>query len=420
LRRVGVGAVEDDRLLRERRQCRRAAGRVPVDGQPVGPQSIDDDEDDGAGRPSASPGKCPESKGRQHERDGKAEQADDARPGGWGSAERSVGGHAGQSFGRRNAGPNLSIIGRMTRLFAAIRYTALILSCALFAASASAQSKGNARINGKILDDQGKPAAGVLIRAIKAGESAPVEIRTNDKGEWKLENLAAGSWNFEFLKDGFAPERMTVELTNRNPPIDTKLTKAIDPNVELQAGMTKALELQKSGKGEEARKVILDLAAKYPEAYRLNAFVAQTYAEEKNWDKAIEHLTIVVDKEPADVDMKTFLAELYTMKGDKAGAKKVLDAVDITQVKDATIFINAAITSINAGQTDEAIATLDKLAKQFPTQANILYYRGRANIAAKKYAEAKVDLEKFVSMAPPDARELPDAKKLLEQLKDVK
>jgi predicted Zn-dependent protease len=178
--------------------------------------------------------------------------------------------------------------------------------------------------------------------------------------------------------------------------------------------------LQKSGKGEEARKVILDLVAKYPEAYRLNAFVAQTYAEEKNWDKAIEHLTIVVDKEPADVDMKTFLAELYTMKGDKAAAKKILDAVDMTQVKDPTIFINAAITAINAGQTDEAIATLDKLIKQFPTQANIHYYRGRANITAKKYPDAKADLERFVSMAPPDARELPDAKKLLEQLKDVK
>jgi predicted Zn-dependent protease len=199
-----------------------------------------------------------------------------------------------------------------------------------------------------------------------------------------------------------------------------KLTKAVDPNVELQAAMSKALELQKSGKGPEARQVILDLVAKYPEAYRLNAFVAQTYAEEKNWDKAIEHLTIVVDKEPADVDMKTFLAELYTMKGDKAAAKKVLDAVDMTQVKDPTVFINAAITAINAGQTDEAIATLDKLAKQFPTQANILYYRGRANITAKKYADAKADLEKFVSMALPDARELPDAKKLLEQLKDIK
>ena len=34
--------------------------------------------------------------------------------------------------------------------------------------------------------------------------------------------------------------------------------------------------------------------------------------------------------------------------------------------------------------------------------------------------EAKADLEKFVSIAAPDARELPDAKKLLEQLKDAK
>ena len=63
---------------------------------------------------------------------------------------------------------------------------------------------------------------------------------------------------------------------------------------------------------------------------------------------------------------------------------------------------------------------LDKVQKQFPTQANILYYRGRAYIAAKKMPEAKADLEKFVSMAPPDARELPDAKSLLEKLKDVK
>ena len=273
----------------------------------------------------------------------------------------------------------------MTRIMAAIRYTALILSCALVAATAAAQSKGNARVNGKILDDQGKPAAGVLVRALKAGEPAPVEIRTNDKGEWKLENLAPGSWNLEFLKEGFDPQRMTVELTNRTAPINMNLTKAVDPNVELQAGMAKSVELHKAGQSDEARKIIIDLVAKYPEAYRLHAFVAQTFAEQKNYDKAIEHLKIVVDKEPADVDMKTFLAELYTMKGDKAEAQKILESIDVTQVKDPTVFINAAITSINAGKPEEAIATLDKLAKQFPAQANILYYRGRANIAAKKY-----------------------------------
>jgi tetratricopeptide (TPR) repeat protein len=302
------------------------------------------------------------------------------------------------------------------------RTTVVMLVCVLFAASAWAQSKGNARVNGKILDDQGKPAAGVLVRAIKAGEPTPVEIQTNDKGEWKLEGLAQGSWNFEFLKEGFAPERMTLELTNRNPAVDMKLTKAaaVDPNAELQAGMAKAIELQKGGKNAEARKVIEDLIAKYPEAYKLNAFVGSTYEAEKNYDKAIEHVKMVVDKEPADMDMKTYLIELYTLKGDKVEAQKLLDSIDITQVKDPVLFINSAITSINAGKADEAIALLDKLLKQFPTQANLLYYRARALIVAKKLPDAKADLEKFVSMAPPDARELPDAKKLLEQLKDAK
>jgi len=200
----------------------------------------------------------------------------------------------------------------------------------------------------------------------------------------------------------------------------TKAAPAVDPNAELQAGMQQAVELQKAGKLADSRKIIEDLIAKYPAAYRLNAFVASTYEGEKNYDKAIEHMKIVVDKEPADIDMKTYLTELYTLKGDKAEAQKLLDSIDMTQVKDPTLFINAAITSINAGKADEAIATLDKLSKQFPTQGNILYYRARAYIVAKKLPEAKADLEKFVSIAPLDARELPDAKKLLEQLKDVK
>jgi predicted Zn-dependent protease len=184
--------------------------------------------------------------------------------------------------------------------------------------------------------------------------------------------------------------------------------------------MKKAVELQQAGKVPEARKVILDLVAKYPSAYRLHAFVATTYESEKNVEKAIEHMRIVVEKEPADIDLKLYLAELLTQKGEKVEAQKILDSLDITQVKDPTMFINNAIGSINAGRPEDAIATLDKVQKQFPTRADLLYYRARAYIVAKKLPEAKADLEKFVSMAPPDTPQLADAKKLLEQLKDVK
>jgi tetratricopeptide (TPR) repeat protein len=305
------------------------------------------------------------------------------------------------------------------------RKLALILLCLVIPVLASAQAKGNGRINGKILDDQGKPAQNVMVRAQRAGDPLFVEARTNDKGEWRMENMAGGKWTFEFMKEGFELQRMEVAVAdnNRNPPIDMKLTKAaatVDPNVEIQAEMTKALALQKEGKQADARKIIETLLVKYPIAVRLNAFLANTYEAEKNYDKAIEHLKIVVDKEPNDLDLKVYLAELYTAKGDKAEAAKVLDAIDMTKVTDPTVFINMAIGSINAGRADEAVATLDKINKAFPTRADVLYYRARAYIVAKKMVEAKADLEKFVATAPPDARELADAKKLLEQLKDVK
>jgi len=299
------------------------------------------------------------------------------------------------------------------------RNAALILLCLLLAAPAFAQG-GKGRINGKILDDQGKPAKGVMVRATPP-TGAPLQAVTNEKGEWKLENMAAGQWNFEFGLNGFDPQRMAVTIADKNnPPIEMKLTKAVDPNVELQAKMKEAADLQQAGKQAEARKVVEDLLAKYPTATRLNAFIATTYEAEKNYDKAVEHMKIVVDKEPGELDLKMYLAELLTVKGDKAEAQKLLDSVDMAQVKDPTIFLNMAIAGINGGKADEAIAILDKVAKAFPTRADIVYYRGRANIAAKKMPEAKADLEKFVSMAPPDSPQLADAKKLLEQLKDVK
>ena len=126
------------------------------------------------------------------------------------------------------------------------------------------------------------------------------------------------------------------------------------------------------------------------------------------------------DKDPDNAEMKLVLADLMMEGGDKAAALDMMKSVDVTKIKNPLPLINGSIALINASKTDEALELLNKVATQFPTQAEVYYYRGRAYVAAKKYPEAKADLDKFVSMAAPDARELPDAKKLLEQLKDAK
>ncbi|HXW08916.1 MAG TPA: tetratricopeptide repeat protein [Vicinamibacterales bacterium] len=302
------------------------------------------------------------------------------------------------------------------------RIPAFILACLLAAgAAASAQSRGNGRIEGKVEDDQGQPAEGVVIRALMKGQTDVVQAKTNNKGEWRLNNLGAGDWTIEFLQEGFEPNRIEVTLgpNERKPPITVALARPVDPTVEIQNEAKKAMELAQGGKFAEARQIYEALLAKYP-TIQIHPFIARTYAAEKNYEKAIEHAKMGLASEPDSVDTKLLLADVYMEKGDKEEAYKMLDTVDITKAPDAVSFINASITLINDKKAAEAIAILDKVIAQWPQQAEAYYYRGRAYIAGEKMAEAKADFEKFVSMARPDSPQLEDAKKLLEQLKDVK
>jgi predicted Zn-dependent protease len=226
----------------------------------------------------------------------------------------------------------------------------------------------------------------------------------------------------EFSKDGFQSQRGTVTLEEGNSPrLDVKLAKAAaDPNIEIQAELKRADSLLRTEKFAEARKIYEDLLAKYPSIHQLHRFIAAAYAGEKNYPKAIEHLKLVLEKEPANPDVKILLAELLMEQGNKAEGVALLQSIDLTQVKDPLPFINAGINLINDGKAEDAIALLTKLNELFPKQNEIYYYRGRAYLAAKKMPEAKADMEKFVAGAPLDARELPDAKKILEQLKTIK
>ena len=306
-----------------------------------------------------------------------------------------------------------------------LRYTVFILAFAVAAAAAAAQSRGEGRITGKVVDPKGQPVPDVQVKGVMAGQNQVLQAKSNKRGEWSLNGLAIGQWNLEFAKEGFETQKVTVDLpdTERVPNVNVTLAPPapkVDPNAEIQAEAQKAATLMQQEKFAEARRIYEDLLIKHPSLYQLHSFIARTYAGEKNYDKAVEHLRISVEKEPTNVDMKMLLGDILMEKGDKEEGLQLLLSLDVTQVKNAYPLINAAITLINDQKADQAVDLMNKIIQQFPNQADTYYYRGRAYVAAKKLPEAKADLEKFVAMAPPDARELPDARKILEQLKTVK
>jgi predicted Zn-dependent protease len=298
----------------------------------------------------------------------------------------------------------------------------VLLVVLLLAGSVSAQSRGTGRIAGKVVDEAAKPIADVVVKAVKVGEAQVFNTKTNEKGEWALGGLADGSWNVDFEKAGLETIQRSVNVTEgaRLPPMNVTMKPAaptVDPREEINKEMARAAEHVKAGRVPDARKVYEDLLVKFPSVHQFHNFIGRTYAAENNMPKAIEHVRIALEKEPANVETKMLLAELLQTAGEKDEATKLLDSIDITQAKDPFPFVNVAINQINENKAPQAVELLTKLITQFPNESQLLYYRGRAYLASSKFDEAKVDFEKFVAANPAGAqKEVAEAKKILEQL----
>jgi cytochrome c-type biogenesis protein CcmH/NrfG len=308
----------------------------------------------------------------------------------------------------------------------------VLIGVLALSAVTAAQDRGKTRAQGKVVDEQGAPLGDVIVAAVMNGMDKPFQqTKTNNKGEWRVDNLAAGKWKFYFGgKQGLEEKSVDADVGESGTVSvpEVKLGKPVDHDAVIGGEIQKAADLMKASKPAEARKVYEDILAKYPQAqppFRAQVYgaVAQTYVAENNAAGAAEQLKKATEADPSNTDLQVVYGEMLMQSNDpaqKAQGEKILLGMDISKVKDPFPYMNIVIGQINAQKHDEALALLNKLMTQFPTDSSLYYYRGRANLAAKKLPEAKADLEKFVAAASPSARELPDAKKILEQMKDVK
>ncbi|MEX2272119.1 MAG: tetratricopeptide repeat protein [Vicinamibacterales bacterium] len=286
-----------------------------------------------------------------------------------------------------------------------------------------AQTRGTGRLAGKITDPSGQPIADVRVTAILAGESAiAFESKTNKEGEWAIGGMAGGRWNLDFTKDGFENKSIAIGVSEvgRIPPIEFAMVPVrpvVDPNAEIKDELIRAAGLMQAKQFVEARQLYERLLAKYPEAHQIHPLIARTYAGENQPGKAIEHLRIAMAKDPANVDVQLLLGNLLIEQGAADEGRKILASVDMARVKEPVAIINSGISLLNQGKPDDAKQFFDKIIAQFPQQPDSYYYRGLAHLQLGDVPKAKTDLEKFVSLAPPDSPDLAHARKILAQLK---
>lgn len=300
-----------------------------------------------------------------------------------------------------------------------------VLAVLLSAAGAVAQEwRGMGRVGGKVVDETGTPVAGVTVKAMlpRAANRGP-ESKSNARGEWAVGGIAGGEWALDFVKDGYETRSVTVQImeSSRLPPMEVRLTRkaapAVDPNVEIRDQLTEAGGLMNAKQFAKARAIYEALAAKYPEVKQFRPLIARSYYGEGNKTAAIEHLRQALAQDPGNVEVTMLLGNTLMEEGHADEARKMLATIDESKITDPTVLVNAGIALLNDKKTEEALQWFDKAVVRFPAHADGYYYRGISYLSLGKTAEAKADLEKYVSIAPADAPELATAKKILESLK---
>jgi len=308
-----------------------------------------------------------------------------------------------------------------------LKLTTLVMFVALIStAEAYAQEwRGMARVGGKVVDDaSGKPIEGVTIKAMlpQSDNRGPQE-KSNAKGEWAIGGVASGMWAVDFIKDGYETRSISVAITEGGGrrPMEIRMKKkaapAPDANVEVKEKLVQAAAMMGNKQYAEARVIYEDLATKHPEVKQFRPLIARTYYGEGNKTLAIEHLRKAAEQDPANVEVQLLLGNTLMEEGKAEEARQVLAAVDDSKVADPAIYLNIGIALINDKKQAEAVTWFDKAIARFPQHPDAYYYRGISHLSLGKTTEAKAALEKYVSIAPPDAPELATAKKILETMK---
>jgi tetratricopeptide (TPR) repeat protein len=302
------------------------------------------------------------------------------------------------------------------------RYVLVAAALTLAAPVLAQDWKGMGRLEGRVLDPDGKPLPDVTVKLNLPSRGGGTTIKTDKKGHWAIGGIASGAWQIDLEAPGYAVKKITLNLPSesaRLAPVDVKLEKAAPagPAPEVREALEKGDAAFKEGRFAEARVEYQKLLALRPElADTLNRQIAFTYSREGNYAKEVEYLEKVLQANPTDLNLKLLTAQEALQGGMLDKGLELLKGIDDSTIKDPAVFYNVAVLLRNAQKPEEAIVYLTKAITVDPTYVDGYFQRGLAYLGLQKTPEAKADFQKVIELAPTGAQ-AETAKKALQQLK---
>lgn len=293
---------------------------------------------------------------------------------------------------------------------------------AVVSPAAAQDWKGTGRLEGRILDPDGKPVEGATVKLDYPARGGGPTVKTDKKGRWAYLGIVAGPWNIDVEAPGFATRKGVVNLPSegaRVAPIEMRLEKArpAGPPPEVLQTLGKAEEAYKAGRHAEAIAEYQRLLALRPDlATTIHQQLGFAFIQMKDYPKALEHLRKVMEADPANAQIRAIAAQAALEGGMIDEGRKLLEGIDETTITNPDVFFNMGVNFLNANRPEDAIVYFGKAVAVDAAYADGYFRRALAYIQVNRVPEAKADLQKVIALTPEGAQ-ADAARKALEQLK---
>jgi Flp pilus assembly protein TadD len=319
---------------------------------------------------------------------------------------------------------------------------------------------GLGALQGRVVDENGKPVAGAEVILVHKGDiNLKYTVKTNSSGRWARTGLQAagsgqsadamrnasadpkargadGTWDITIRKDGMEVVIQGVQVPMGNARVvdDVVLSKATaTASTPANAAGGKAAPLNsqlnevsaaiKANDFGLATAKLTDIIAKQPTCAVCYVRLGDVYARQKDYPKSEAAFKKALELDASSADAYDGLAVVYNAQGrmDQAAeaAAKAMELQGASGGGSATSAFNAGAILVNSGKFAEAMVQFQRAILLDPSMAEAHYQLGVALVSAGNAAEAIKSLEQYLALAPkgPNAQM---ARDMLPELKKMK
>ncbi len=268
--------------------------------------------------------------------------------------------------------------------------------------------KGQGRLPGIVLDEQGKPIEGVHVKCFLPQYNGGFDVTTGKDGKWVGAWMRTGLWNLDFEKLGYLPVHKAFNFNQftryKEIKVVMKKVEGLVISEDMKKDLTAANDLYNKGEFAPAIEAYKAFLVKYPDAYFIWRNVGNSYFQMEKYDEAEAAYKEILAKQPDDADAIISIGNCYANRGDNEKAMEWYGKVALDKIDDTNLLYSVGLAYFKVSKLDEARQYFEKAIQLDESNADALYQLGLTYTSLNDKPKAIETFEKYLKVDPESDR----------------